>query len=243
MSGDEAGRAAQGVALDPISLARNSSGVVFVVLVLLVGAAVAVWFIAALKTLQLRRWSRAEDAFERDAARVEAPDALFESARRHPDAPGSRVMLALHERSRVPALLEAAARRALVEEQKRAATLMSALGSIGSAGPFVGLFGTVWGIMDAFLRIGREKSASLPIVAPAIGEALIATAVGLFAAIPAVIAYNAVSKRVEDLLSGVEASVQGWVAVLARPAIEPARSVPYVPAARAESVAHDMPEV
>ncbi len=59
------------------------------------------------------------------------------------------------------------------------------LSSIASASPFVGLFGTVWGIMQAFLRIGVEKSASLPVVAPAIGEALIATAVGLVAAIPA----------------------------------------------------------
>jgi biopolymer transport protein TolQ len=67
--------------------------------------------------------------------------------------------------------------------------------------------------MDAFLRIGREKSASLPVVAPAIGEALIATAIGLFAAIPAVIAYNAISKRLDGLLAGLEATSEGWVAL------------------------------
>jgi biopolymer transport protein TolQ len=200
------------VALDPLSLAKNSSGIVFVVLLLLLLAAVAVWFIMVLKLLQLRRWSKANARFEEDAARAESADALFEMAKHHGDAPGARVVMALHARRAVPAVLEGVAKRAIVEEQKAAASMMSALGSIGSAGPFIGLFGTVWGIMDAFLRIGREKSASLPVVAPAIGEALIATAVGLFAAIPAVIGYNAISKRVDDLLGEVESAAQGWVA-------------------------------
>ena len=70
--------------------------------------------------------------------------------------------------------------------------------------------------MDAFLRIGVEKSASLPVVAPAIGEALIATAVGLVAAIPATIAYNYVDRRINDLLSEVSASADAWVEVLVR---------------------------
>lgn len=200
------------VALDPLSLAKNSSGVVFGVLVVLVVAAVAVWFIMVLKLLQLRRWAKAQARFEEDAARADTADALFEMAKHHSDAPGARIVLALQARRAVPAVLEGVAKRALVEEQKSASSMMSTLGSIGSAGPFVGLFGTVWGIMDAFLRIGREKSASLPVVAPAIGEALIATAIGLFAAIPAVIGYNAISKRVDDLLGEVEAAAQAWVA-------------------------------
>lgn len=87
---------------------------------------------------------------------------------------------------------------------------MPTLQSIASASPFIGLFGTVWGIMDAFLRIGVEKSASLPVVAPAIGEALIATAFGLVAAIPATIAYNYVDKRIADLLEELEASTGTW---------------------------------
>ena len=65
--------------------------------------------------------------------------------------------------------------------------------------------------MDAFIRIGQEKSASLPVVAPAIGEALLTTAIGLAAAIPAVIFYNAIDKRVGDLLDEIEASVAEWV--------------------------------
>lgn len=206
------------IALDPLSLAKNSSGVVFVVLVLLLVAAVAVWFITVLKLLQLRRWSVAQARFEDDCARAEGAEVLFEMARHHSDAPGARVIATLQRRQNVPAALEGVAKRALVEEQQRASSMLAGLGSIGSAAPFIGLFGTVWGIMDAFLRIGREKSASLPVVAPAIGEALIATAVGLFAAIPAVIAYNTISKKVDDLLNEVEAATQGWVAVISREA-------------------------
>jgi biopolymer transport protein TolQ len=107
------------------------------------------------------------------------------------------------------------AERAMVDERARATTLMSTLGSIAASSPFIGLFGTVYGIMDAFIRIGHEKSASLPVVAPAIGEALITTAIGLAAAIPAVIFYNMIDKRVSDLLDQVEASVSEWVLVFA----------------------------
>ncbi|MBM4373860.1 MAG: MotA/TolQ/ExbB proton channel family protein [Deltaproteobacteria bacterium] len=214
MNGGPGSSSGTTVELDPLSLAKNSSGVVFVVLLLLILAAVAVWFILVLKLLQLRRWSRAQATFELDASRANGAEALLELARHHDDAPGARLLRALEPRRHLTAALEGLAKRALVDEQKRASSLLGVLGSIGSAGPFIGLFGTVWGIMDAFLRIGREKSASLPVVAPAIGEALIATAVGLFAAIPAVIGYNALSKRVDDLLDEVEAAAQGWVAIL-----------------------------
>jgi len=91
---------------------------------------------------------------------------------------------------------------------------MPTLSSIASAAPFIGLFGTVWGIMDAFLRIGVEKSASLPVVAPAIGEALIATAFGLVAAIPATIGFNFVDKKIGDLLDELTASAEVWVETL-----------------------------
>jgi len=202
------------VELDPLSLIVNSSGVVMCVVWLLIIAAIGVWFVAALKMMQLVRWRGAERRFELDASQCTSARELFDVARHHNDAPGARVVMALQVRRAVPAVLESTAKRSLVEEQERASTLMPVLSTIGSASPFVGLFGTVWGIMDAFLRIGREKSASLPVVAPAIGEALIATAIGLFAAIPAVIAYNFISKRVDDLLSTLEATADGWVALV-----------------------------
>jgi biopolymer transport protein TolQ len=166
-----------------------------------------------LKLLQLRRWAKAQAHFEDAAGGADGAEMLYQLAVQHGEAPGARVVQAIARRRNLPAALEGVAKRAIVDEQKRASSLMPMLASIGSAAPFVGLFGTVWGIMDAFMRIGREKSASLPVVAPAIGEALIATAIGLFAAIPAVVAYNAISKRVDDLLTAVEASSAGWVAV------------------------------
>jgi biopolymer transport protein TolQ len=82
--------------------------------------------------------------------------------------------------------------------------MMGFLATTGSVTPFIGLFGTVWGIMDSFIRIGSTKSASLAIVAPGIAEALIATAVGLFAAIPAVIAYNAFLHTIKDRITDME---------------------------------------
>jgi biopolymer transport protein TolQ len=203
----------QAIQLDPISLVVHASGPIFVVVWTLVAAALLVWVIAVLKLLQISRLSSAERRFEAEAVQATSADQLFALAHRHADAPGARVVLEISRRSGGARVIEAAAKRALVSEHQRAGSLMATLSSIASAGPFVGLFGTVYGIMDAFLRIGQQKSASLPVVAPAIGEALITTAIGLFAAIPAVIAYNAINKRIEDLLAEVEASSDGWVAI------------------------------
>lgn len=201
------------IKLDPVSLVLHASGPVFFVVWALIAAAAVVWVITVLKLLQLTRLSAAERRFEAETAPVVTADHLYALARQHPGAPGARVVLALSKRQGTGKLLEAVARRALVDEQQRAGSLMPTLSSIASAGPFIGLFGTVYGIMDAFLRIGQQKSASLPVVAPAIGEALIATAIGLFAAIPATVAYNAINKRIEDLLAELEASSEAWVAI------------------------------
>ena len=228
--------AAVPIKLDPVSLVLHASGPIFVVVWTLVLAAVIVWVITVLKLLQLTRLSAAERAFEAEAVQATSADQLFALSRRHGEAPGARVVHELSRRSGgLPKILESAAKRALVTEQQRAGTLMATLSSIAAAGPFVGLFGTVYGIMDAFLRIGQEKSASLPVVAPAIGEALITTAIGLFAAIPAVVAYNAINKRIEDLLAEVEASSEGWVALVgaaSEPAAIPLRAPSHRPPGR-----------
>ncbi|HEV8549501.1 MAG TPA: MotA/TolQ/ExbB proton channel family protein, partial [Polyangiaceae bacterium] len=203
--------------LDPVALAFQSSGVVLGVLLILLSASVAVWFIWFLKLGQLSRMRSRSHSFEREAAAVSRANDLVALARRHSDSPGGRVVIELGRRqgqALTGDFLLAVAKRAIAAEQQRASILMPTLSSIASASPFVGLFGTVWGIMDAFLRIGVEKSASLPVVAPAIGEALIATAFGLVAAIPATIGYNYVDKRVGDLLEELNASAEGWVAVL-----------------------------
>ncbi len=203
------------IKLDPVSLVLHSSGPIFVVVWTLMAAALLVWVIATLKILQVGRLSVAERRFETEAVQATSADQLYALSRRHAAAPGARVVMEIARRSGGLQVIAAAAKRAMVSEQQRAGSLMPTLSSIAAAGPFVGLFGTVYGIMDAFLRIGQEKSASLPVVAPAIGEALISTAIGLFAAIPAVVAYNAINKRIEDLLAEIEASSEGWVAIAA----------------------------
>jgi biopolymer transport protein TolQ len=227
--------ASKGPALDPIQLVLGASGVVLVVLSLLAVASVLVWLIWFLKTAQLGRLRSAERSFEAEAETVERAQDLIALAFKHKDAPGARVVVELskrhHQRSMSADLLSAVAKRALATEQQRATSLMATLSSIAAASPFIGLFGTVWGIMQAFLRIGVEKSASLPVVAPAIGEALIATAVGLVAAIPATIAYNYVDKRIGDLLEEVTSSAETWVQVLSQDPAEGAHAVPHAQAA------------
>jgi biopolymer transport protein TolQ len=201
-------------ALDPIQLMMSSSGVVLVVLVLLVFASTLVWLIWFLKSAQLGRLLGSLHKFEVEAERTTSASELVRLAQSHLSSPGARVVLELakhqHLASQGPDYLLAVAKRAIASEQQRAGSLMPTLQSIASASPFVGLFGTVWGIMDAFLRIGMEKSASLPVVAPAIGEALIATAFGLVAAIPATIGFNYVDKRIGDLLEELSASSEVW---------------------------------
>lgn len=197
-------------ALDPVSLMLGSSGVVLVVLVILVVAAALVWLIWFLKYAQLRRLRSQEQLFERAADKLSRPVDLATLAQRYPNAPGARIVLALARRQQAqPAsgeLLLAVAKKALTAEQQRATVLMPTLSSI----------------MDAFLRIGLEKSASLPVVAPAIGEALIATAFGLVAAIPATVGYNYVDKRIGDLVEELTASAEVWVATFASDELEPA---------------------
>jgi biopolymer transport protein TolQ len=100
------------------------------------------------------------------------------------------------------AVIDGVERRLLVtisEEQERLEKGLAFLATVGSVSPYIGLFGTVWGIMNAFIGLSQVQQATLSTVAPGIAEALIATAIGLFAAIPAVVAYNRFAARVETL--------------------------------------------
>jgi biopolymer transport protein TolQ len=206
--------------LDPLELMLGSSGVVLVVLLVLVAFSTGVWLIWLLKWMQLSRLQAALHRFEHESERIATKKELVSLAIRHrSSSPGARIVMELAKRQDQTSLgvdlLTAVAKRAVATEQQKASTLMPTLSSIASSSPFIGLFGTVWGIMDAFLRIGVEKSASLPVVAPAIGEALIATAFGLVAAIPATIGYNYIDRRVGDLLDELTASSEAWVRVIA----------------------------
>jgi len=223
------------IKLDPIALLWHASGPIRLTVLLLVIAGVGVWLIAVLKFLQTARVRSSERAFERASEGAAGGQELYATALNHRRSPGGRIVMVLASRAHgsSPDRLRAIADRALVDERARVTSLMSTLGSIAAASPFIGLFGTVYGIMDAFIRIGQEKSASLPVVAPAIGEALITTAIGLAAAIPAVVFYNAIDKRVSDLLEEIEASVSEWVLIFSpRPsevALPLARPVSFPP--------------
>ena len=105
---------------------------------------------------------------------------------------------------------------AIQREVERLESRLLFLASIGSAGPYIGLFGTVWGIMTAFTSIAASKNTSLAVVAPGIAEALFATAIGLFAAIPAVLAYNKLQATVSKQQSRLEGFADEFSAILSR---------------------------
>ena len=124
-----------------------------------------------------------------------------------------------HSRARadeIIASVQRAMRVSLVREVGRLEQGLSMLATIGSTSPYVGLFGTVWGIMNAFIALGNVKSATLAMVAPGIAEALIATAMGLFAAIPAVIAYNVFTNKVDGLETRYGAFMEEFTGIVER---------------------------
>ena len=192
--------------VDVISLIGQASWVVKLVLVLLVGFSVFSWAVILYKWRELRRAEQDSDEFL-EVYHEGSLDAAYEKARELDASPLAAVFLAgyaeINRMARysgkaVGDSLEAGHRHALARHIQWTATSESLrlerrlpfLATTGSATPFIGLFGTVVGIVNAFHDIGRAGSASLAVVAPGIAEALIATAVGLFAAIPATIAYN-----------------------------------------------------
>ena len=105
---------------------------------------------------------------------------------------------------------------AVAREEDYLDSHLSMLATIGSISPYIGLFGTVWGIMRSFIALGAVEHASLAMVAPGIAEALIATAMGLFAAIPAVIAYNRYAEKVDRLSSTYENFAEEFATILQR---------------------------
>jgi len=112
--------------------------------------------------------------------------------------------------------VQRAMRVALSREEERMEASLPFLATVGSTSPYIGLFGTVWGIMNSFRGLATVNQASLSVVAPGISEALIATAIGLFAAIPAVIAYNRYSAQVEVIMNRFEAFSDEFSSILSR---------------------------
>lgn len=193
--------------LNPIKLFLDADIVVQAIMVGLILASIWVWTIIVTFLLRLGSVSRRCNEYEEgfwEAQNFES----YQKERRRGDVPMGKVAGAgLAEWRRNASLnsfdpegarqrIAMAMNSAVGEEADRLAGRLNFLATVGSVAPFVGLFGTVWGIMNSFFQIGQQQNSSLAVVAPGISEALFATAIGLFAAIPAVIAYNRFSHRV-----------------------------------------------
>ncbi|WP_423186957.1 protein TolQ [Alishewanella sp. d11] len=136
---------------------------------------------------------------------------------------GFKEFARMHKTSRQSAVVMDGTHRAmrvgLSREVERLEADLPFLATVGSISPYIGLFGTVWGIMNSFIALGAVQQATLAMVAPGIAEALIATAIGLFAAIPAVIAYNKFSTQVEQLENSYINFVEEFANILHRQAV------------------------
>jgi biopolymer transport protein TolQ len=187
--------------LSIVTLFLNADIVVKGVLVLLLLASVWSWAVIIDKLWRLGRISRAARAHELRAAAARSPEELWAGEARARDPAGLVLVAGLRESAaEMPPIAETAGERrerveramrlALNGEMRRLEARLPFLATLGSAAPFIGLFGTVWGIMRSFAGIAAANNTSLAVVAPGIAEALFATAMGLAAAIPAVVAYN-----------------------------------------------------
>ncbi|HEX8380539.1 MAG TPA: protein TolQ [Allosphingosinicella sp.] len=213
--------------MSPVALFLQADIVVKAVIVGLLLASIWTWAIIIGHALKLRRASAGSQAFERDFWKAGDIDRFYES-RGKSDIPSARVLAAgiaewrrstgskVIDREGARSRLALVMQSALTEEVDRLAVRLNILATVGSVAPFVGLFGTVWGIMRSFTAIAGANNTSLAVVAPGIAEALFATALGLFAAIPAVIAYNRMSFGINRLEARLQRFADTFHATLSR---------------------------
>ncbi len=216
--------------LSIVHLVAQSSILVKAILLLLLFASIGSWMIIFKKNRLLKRFEAEADWFEEHFWTGGNPDGIYRaiSQQGHSDGGMENLFKAGYEEFsrkrelgwRVSDEVIAAAQRSMRVTRRREVDRieqgLSFLATVGSTSPYVGLFGTVWGIMSAFISLGGVKQATLAMVAPGIAEALIATAMGLFAAIPAVVAYNFITNRVDRLESRYEAFMEELTGILER---------------------------
>ena len=216
--------------LSILQLVLGASLVVQLVMLLLLLVSITSWAAIFRKLFALRRVKSLNDDFERDFWSGTSLNDLFSSAAQNAKtagpmesifASGMREYQKLRERRIGDAgtLLDGARRamRASFQREMDAVeTHLSFLASVGSVSPYVGLFGTVWGIMHAFTGLGALQVVTLATVAPGIAEALVATALGLFAAIPAVVAYNRFARDIDRVAIRMETFIEEFSNILQR---------------------------
>jgi biopolymer transport protein TolQ len=212
--------------LDPIGLVLKSDLVVQVVMAGLLLASIWVWAIIVSFRMRLSAVNGRCDRYEKGFWDVTDFEAF--QRERGKGAPLGKVAgagLTEWKRSTAGGKIDHEGARQRIammmsssvgEETDKLADRLNFLATVGSVAPFVGLFGTVWGIMNSFFQIGQQQNSSLAVVAPGISEALFATAIGLFAAIPAVIAYNRYSHRVNQFEARLQRFADKLQAALTR---------------------------
>lgn len=205
----------------------NAGLVVKCVLLILISASILSWTYIFQRSSTMRRKVRAANDFEESFWEDKNLSKIYADSLKSKDDlqglqsifhAGFREFLRLNKPGvTLPSLLESvkrAMRVAQTEEQDQLETALPVLATIGSTSPYVGLFGTVWGIMTSFQALAHVQQATIAMVAPGIAEALIATAMGLFAAIPAAIAYNRYSTEANRLLNRYDAFQESFMNIL-----------------------------
>ncbi len=236
--------------LSILHLVLNASVVVQLVMLLLVVVSVSSWAAIFRKLFALNRVKSLNETFEREFWSGTSVNDLFSAATKNAKsagpmerifASGMREFQKLRERRITDtSTLMDGARRAMrasfQREMDAVETNLSFLASVGSVSPYVGLFGTVWGIMHAFTGLASLQQVTLATVAPGIAEALVATAIGLFAAIPAVVAYNRFARDIDRVAIRLETFIEEFSNILQRNL--GAQSVPGVNSASATASGH-----
>ncbi|WP_432768154.1 MAG: protein TolQ [Sphingopyxis sp.] len=224
---DNISLAADAATLSPVALFIQADIIVKAVMIGLLAASIYVWGVIATHGRGVGKVMRASEQFERDFWRADNVDKFFDKNSSE-DLPSAKILAAgisewrrstkgkAIDREGTRERLGIAMNAAVAGEVDRLAEKIGNLATIGAVAPFVGLFGTVWGIMRSFTAIAAENNSSLAVVAPGIAEALFATAIGLFAAIPAVIAYNSFSQRLNRLESRLGRFADGLHATFSR---------------------------
>ena len=213
--------------MSPVALFLQADIIVKAVMIGLLLASLWTWAIIVGHALKVRRLSAGSETFERDFWKADDIDRFYET-RGKEDLPSAKVFAAgiaewrrstagkSVDREGTRARLAVAMHSAVGAEVDRLASKLNILATVGSVAPFVGLFGTVWGIMRSFSDIAGANNTSLAVVAPGIAEALFATALGLFAAIPAVIAYNRFSYGINRFEARLQRFADGFHGTLGR---------------------------
>ncbi len=219
---------AQGIDFSMWGLFARATFIVKVVMLILVVASFWSWSIIIQRLITYRAARREAQIFDEAFWSGNPLDELFEQIGPQPDGASEKIFAAgmiewrRSHRSDGGLIPGATARIdrsmdvAIAKEAEKLQKGLPVLATVGSTAPFIGLFGTVWGIMSAFIEIAEQQNTNLAVVAPGIAEALMATGLGLLAAIPAVIFYNKLSADSDHIVGGYEAFADEFATILSR---------------------------